>query len=83
MTIKINKEKCKSCRLCVSVCPLQLVKVSDSLNKKGYKYCEMDSDKCSSCGLCARMCPDECIILTVPFVPSETDVFCFVMWYFD
>jgi len=60
--VKINKELCKSCKLCTSVCPLKLLKVSKKLNKKGYHpvYC-IDRDKCTGCGMCAKMCPEGAI----------------------
>lgn len=62
LKVKINKQLCKSCRLCVSVCPLKLLKVSKKLNKKGYHpaYC-VNLDKCTGCGMCARMCPEGAI----------------------
>ena len=38
--IKINKDKCKGCMLCLSVCPKGLIKGSSKLNKMGIYYVE-------------------------------------------
>ena len=60
--IKIDKDKCKGCMLCVSVCPNKLIIRSNSLNKKGVRAVEIkDADKCTGCAMCAIMCPDACI----------------------
>jgi 2-oxoglutarate ferredoxin oxidoreductase subunit delta len=63
--ITIDKELCKGCYLCVSVCPDQLIAVSDQLNQKGYypaRFSEADNGpddrKCSGCATCATICPD-------------------------
>lgn len=33
-----NEERCKSCELCVSVCPKKILRISDDkMNEKGYK----------------------------------------------
>jgi len=59
--IKINRERCKGCFLCVTNCPNGLIKVSATLNAKGTKYAEFHGGKCTGCTLCAIICP-ECII---------------------
>jgi 2-oxoglutarate ferredoxin oxidoreductase subunit delta len=59
--IKITKERCKGCFLCVTNCPNGLIKVSKDLNVKGTKYAEFFGGKCTGCALCAVICP-ECII---------------------
>jgi 2-oxoglutarate ferredoxin oxidoreductase subunit delta len=59
--IKINYEKCKGCRLCVSVCPMKSIKISSKTNKKGFPYAEFSVGKCTGCGMCYTMCPDVAI----------------------
>ena len=60
--IKINKNKCKGCMLCVSVCPKALIVDSKKLNKRGVHYVEFKTNgKCTGCKMCAIMCPEACI----------------------
>ena len=63
--IKIDAESCKGCYLCQSVCPMNLISISDKLNQKGYHPAtyneedeEMDKHRCRGCALCALVCPD-------------------------
>jgi 2-oxoglutarate ferredoxin oxidoreductase subunit delta len=57
--LKIDKEKCKGCLLCIHVCPQKVLEASKEVNKKGLKYVVLkDSQKCTKCALCALMCPD-------------------------
>jgi 2-oxoglutarate ferredoxin oxidoreductase subunit delta len=56
---KIDKERCKGCNLCVEVCPVKILIMSDEVNKKGYRFAVLkDPEKCTGCGLCVMMCPD-------------------------
>lgn len=62
--IKIDKEKCKSCMICVSVCPKKLIKLNDGqVNHAGNRYVEFVDEKneCLGCALCATSCPDMAI----------------------
>ncbi len=60
--IKINRDICKGCYLCISVCPNNVIKVSERLNQQGYYPAEvMEGKNCTGCALCATMCPDVAI----------------------
>ncbi|UCB56683.1 MAG: 2-oxoacid:acceptor oxidoreductase [Candidatus Omnitrophota bacterium] len=59
--IKIKKEKCKGCCLCIDSCPKKLITLSKSLNKRGVRFVCFTEGDCSACALCARICPDCCI----------------------
>ncbi|MCL5104195.1 MAG: ferredoxin family protein [Armatimonadetes bacterium] len=60
--IKIDREKCKGCELCVHFCPNDCITMEDSFNHKGYRpSCFMRRDECSGCAICARVCPDVAI----------------------
>jgi 2-oxoglutarate ferredoxin oxidoreductase subunit delta len=63
--IKINSELCKGCYLCISVCPKQVISVSETLNHQGYYPSKStdssDDPKCTGCAMCATMCPDVAI----------------------
>ncbi len=57
--IKIDKDRCKGCYLCVMNCPNGLIKVSGKMNVKGVKpACFSDRGKCTGCAMCAVICPD-------------------------
>lgn len=59
--VKIPKERCKGCYLCIVNCPSGCIKVSGELNEKGIKPVIFSGGKCSGCTMCALICP-ECII---------------------
>ena len=60
--IKIDKDKCKSCELCISVCSRKCIEPSKKLNKRGARYVEFKhTEKCTGCAMCAIVCPDMCI----------------------
>ncbi len=57
--IKVYKEKCKGCELCVHACPQEILGMSKSLNTKGYFYAVIeDPGRCIGCAMCAITCPD-------------------------
>jgi len=57
------KERCKGCKLCVTVCPKKIIEMDTStLNQKGFHPAGVtDMDKCIGCAFCAIVCPD-CVI---------------------
>lgn len=60
--IEIDEERCKGCKLCVSVCPKGILTISKWLNEKGYMPAEVtDMSQCTGCSMCAIICPDVCI----------------------
>ena len=61
--ISIDREYCKGCYLCISVCPNNIIFISDVLNQQGYYPAELREDespekKCVACAICATICPD-------------------------
>ncbi len=56
--IKIDQNLCKACELCINVCPDNAIKLSSSLNHKGYHPAEFVSERCKACALCAIVCPE-------------------------
>ena len=61
-SIKIDRERCKGCALCIEFCPSNCIRLSDELNLKGYFVAVVDDDKeCTACRNCALMCPDVAI----------------------
>ena len=57
--IKIDRERCKGCELCVHFCPNDCIIMEDGFNRRGYRPSSfINIDKCSGCAMCARVCPD-------------------------
>ena len=58
--IVIDENKCKSCYLCVDVCPNRLIKVCNKIGKMGEYIVEFkdENKKCTACAQCAMVCPD-------------------------
>jgi len=61
--VTIDRERCKGCGLCVSVCPKGVLKLAaEETNHSGYNPVEaVEPDKCIGCSACAIMCPD-CVL---------------------
>lgn len=62
--IEIDNEKCKSCYLCIDVCPHKLIKKSDKVGKTGeyiVEFCD-ENKKCIACASCAMTCPEIAIV---------------------
>jgi 2-oxoglutarate ferredoxin oxidoreductase subunit delta len=61
--ITIDRERCKGCGLCISVCPQGTITRSNVLNQMGYypaefKPPENEEKGCIACAMCATICPD-------------------------
>lgn len=57
--VNVLSEYCKSCGLCVAICPRKLLVIGDTTNQKGYYTVQMtDETKCLGCALCGQVCPD-------------------------
>ncbi|MDP8257847.1 MAG: 4Fe-4S binding protein [Candidatus Aadella gelida] len=53
MAVKVNNEKCTGCGACVSVCPVDAIKIE---NGKA-----VISEECVDCGECVTQCPVEAL----------------------
>ena len=61
----IDNELCKGCGLCVSVCPKNVLEISDQVNSMGYfPAYQAHPEDCIFCALCCIMCPDVAISIT-------------------
>ena len=69
-TVVVETDRCKGCELCTTVCPQDVLVMSDSFNARGYKPAVLvdPAGKCTGCALCAVICPDA--VLTVFRLPA-------------
>lgn len=59
MAVYIDKELCKSCKICINICPKKVFEITHKVNKKGYNYVDATrAEECISCGKCEMSCPD-------------------------
>ena len=54
MKYKINESLCTGCGLCVNVCPVSVITLSDTAH--------IDINTCNGCGACANVCKKGAII---------------------
>ncbi|MCM8760356.1 MAG: 4Fe-4S binding protein [Candidatus Omnitrophica bacterium] len=62
--VKVKKERCKGCQLCIDVCPSKVFRISENFNKMGYHYIEPEGEgknNCTGCQRCVMICPDVAI----------------------
>jgi len=59
--VKIDRAKCKGCRLCVVFCSRNSLKPSEDLNKRGVHPIVFIDNGCVGCKSCALICPETCI----------------------
>jgi len=58
-SVTIDAELCKSCELCIDVCPKKLIILDEeTINKNGYRPATLkDFGACSACAQCYVVCP--------------------------
>ena len=60
--VLFDKESCKGCELCVTVCPKKIIALSPEVNSHGFHPAGItEAEKCNGCGFCFLICPDVAI----------------------
>ena len=58
-SVRIDKNRCKGCELCVAACPQQIIGMCKEINAKGYYSAQVQQpERCIGCMLCGLSCPD-------------------------
>jgi 2-oxoglutarate ferredoxin oxidoreductase subunit delta len=62
--IIIDEMYCKGCGICVQYCPKKILKISDTVNRRGYYVPRViDASLCTRCRNCDLYCPDFAIFI--------------------
>ena len=60
--VKILERYCKGCELCVSVCPRDVLAMSEGISRSGRHIVTVVAEtECTACLRCTSMCPDAAI----------------------
>lgn len=62
--LTFQRDRCKGCGLCISLCPKRILRLDTAANLKGYHpvVCT-DETTCIGCASCAKICPDSIITI--------------------
>lgn len=62
--VQINKDACKGCGICITMCPVKILAFSDELNKRGVRFPKItQEEKCTKCENCMIYCPDFAVVV--------------------
>ncbi|MEW6515305.1 MAG: 4Fe-4S dicluster domain-containing protein [candidate division FCPU426 bacterium] len=60
--VKVDPRRCKSCELCLAVCPKKIMVITHERNEHGFHVAACrDERECTGCLACALVCPDVAI----------------------
>jgi len=66
----IDTDGCKGCGLCVTVCPKNVLEISNDVNVKGYfPAYQARPEDCIFCAICCTMCLD--VAITIREIEAE------------
>ncbi len=76
MEIRVNKEKCTGCKICVDVCPAGAI----DINSQGKAQI---NENCTLCRLCVKECPENAIEVIEEKKESKIDLSQYKgIWFF-
>lgn len=71
--VTFNERFCKSCGLCIQVCPTNVIFLASTINVNGYRPATVvNQDACIRCAKCGQVCPDSVITVYKPEKQRQT-----------
>jgi len=67
MLEQLDEDRCTGCKICVDVCPEDVLHFDEDRKKPSIAYPE----DCIGCGACAWFCPRNCIKVSIDRVRKE------------
>ena len=62
--VRIDKDACKGCGICIAMCPVKILEFSDELNNRGVHFPKINNEgKCTKCENCMIYCPDFAVVV--------------------
>jgi len=60
--VKIDRELCKGCLVCIEFCPKKVIVPTEKVNAAGYiPVTPVNMKDCNGCGICAMVCAEVAI----------------------
>ena len=56
--LRVDGDECKGCGLCVEACPPKVIRLSERMNRYGYRTAMYAGAGCTGCGICFMVCPE-------------------------
>jgi NAD-dependent dihydropyrimidine dehydrogenase PreA subunit len=69
--LQIDDQECKGCGLCIEACPPKAIKLSERLNRYGYRTAQYAGAGCTGCGVCFMACPEPGAITVLRIPPRR------------
>ena len=69
--VRIDKDECKGCGLCIESCPPKALFLSAELNQYGVHAGQYKGEGCTGCGICFYCCPEPGAITVMRLPKAE------------
>jgi len=56
--LRVDENECKGCGLCMAACPPKVIRLSEGLNRYGFRTAAYRGTGCTGCGICFMACPE-------------------------